>query len=135
MRREIILSMALCLCAFKASGGINRRLTPGEVNKEMTRDVICSKGFGTSDWRDVSHKEKREVMRSYGLPWEKHKEYEFDHLIPLELGGSNGIKNIWPEPWKEARKKDGEENRLHEKVCKGEMDLRTAQYLIKKEAN
>ena len=55
-------------------------------------------------------------------------------LISLELGGSNSIKNLWPEsyrtrPWN-ARVKDRLENKLHELVCSGQLDLQTAQRAI-----
>jgi hypothetical protein len=48
----------------------------------------------------------------------------------LELGGSNSIKNLWPESYRtvwNARVKDRLENRLHELVCSGQLDLATAQ--------
>ena len=41
---------------------------------------------------------------------------EIDHLIPLELGGSNDIANLFPEPGfgtASYRVKDQLENRLH----------------------
>jgi hypothetical protein len=41
---------------------------------------------------------------------------EVDHLIPLELGGSNEMKNLWPQPDKrqpECVEKDQLENELH----------------------
>jgi hypothetical protein len=52
-------------------------------------------------------------------------------LIPLELGGSNSSKNLWPEshrtsPWN-AQVKDRHEGKLHALVCAGRLDLRTAQ--------
>ena len=55
-------------------------------------------------------------------------------LISLELGGSNSIKNLWPEsyrttPWN-ARVKDRLEDKLHELVCSGQLDLQTAQRAI-----
>jgi hypothetical protein len=54
-----------------------------------------------------------------------------DHLISLELGGSNSIKNLWPQsyrtqPWN-AHVKDTLENELHDEVCSGRLDLKTAQ--------
>jgi hypothetical protein len=55
-------------------------------------------------------------------------------LIPLELGGSHSIKNLWPEshrtlPWN-AQVKDRLEGKLHELVCSGQLDLKTAQEAI-----
>jgi hypothetical protein len=56
--------------------------------------------------------------------------HEVDHLISLELGGSNAITNLWPEPYVGrwgARTKDTLENRLHDLVCSGAMKLPHAQ--------
>ena len=57
--------------------------------------------------------------------------YEEDHLISLELGGApRNPDNLWPEPWFgvwNARVKDKLENTLHDKVCSGDVPLRTAQ--------
>ena len=50
-------------------------------------------------------------------------QHEVDHLISLELGGSNAIRNLWPEPYAGrwgARTKDVLENRLHDLVCEGQ---------------
>jgi len=56
--------------------------------------------------------------------------YEVDHLISLELGGSNDITNLWPEAYAGAwgaRSKDALENRMHRLVCAGQLDLAQAQ--------
>lgn len=55
---------------------------------------------------------------------------EVDHLIPLELGGANSVKNLWAEPWPDAHMKDKEENRLHRAVCSGTLNIRKAQSLM-----
>jgi len=57
-------------------------------------------------------------------------DYEVDHLIPLSLGGSNYIRNLWPQstrtsPWN-SFVKDALERKLHELVCAGQLDLKTA---------
>src|SRR4029077_13314579 len=56
------------------------------------------------------------------------------HLIPLSLGGSNSIRNLWPQsyrtsPWN-AHVKDVLERRLHNLVCAEKVDLQTAQHEI-----
>jgi hypothetical protein len=47
------------------------------------------------------------------------------------LGGADDIRNLWPEPYRStawnARVKDTLEERLHEMVCAGQLDLPTAQ--------
>jgi hypothetical protein len=61
-------------------------------------------------------------------------DYEEDHLISLEIGGSpDSPANLWPEPYAGpggARVKDLIENKLHALVCEGAMPLATAQNLI-----
>ena len=62
--------------------------------------------------------------------------FEVDHLISLELGGSNDIKNLWPQsyttkPWN-AHVKDKLENRLHKLICYGAINIVEAQIAISK---
>jgi hypothetical protein len=56
---------------------------------------------------------------------------EIDHLIPLLLGSTNDISNLWPQrysgtPWS-AHIKDKYENFLHAQICAGKMTLEQAQ--------
>jgi hypothetical protein len=84
--------------------------------------------------RNVPAAVKRQVYAEYGITSHPRGTYEIDHLISLELGGSNAIKNLWPEsyktsPWN-AHVKDALENELHRQVCAGQLDLKTAQHDI-----
>jgi hypothetical protein len=77
---------------------------------------------------------KRQVYEEYGVTLHRSDDYEVDHLIPLELGGSNSIKSLWPEsrrtsPWS-AQVKDQLERKLHKLVCSGQLDLKTAQQAV-----
>jgi hypothetical protein len=74
---------------------------------------------------------KRQAYAEYGITQCKTGDYEVDHLIPLSLGGSNSIRNLWPEstktsPWNSCVK-DALERKLHTLVCAGQLDLKTAQ--------
>ncbi len=94
---------------------------------------LCVPGY-TKKVRNVPAEMKREVYEEYGITSHGPGDYEVDHLIPLELGGSNSIKNLWPEshrtsPWN-AQVKDRLESKLHELVCSGQLDLKTAQQAI-----
>jgi len=74
---------------------------------------------------------QQEVFREYGLAGAKPEAYEVDYLITPELGGSSDIRNLWPQPYSSnvwnAHVKDALEERLHQMVCAGEIDLETAQ--------
>lgn len=109
----------------------NSSLTPGAV---LTTDVptICTPGY-TATVRDVSDSTKDYVYRLYGISARTPGSYEIDHLISLELGGSNDLTNLWPESYEEtngARLKDVLENKLHDLICSGQLDITTAQHAI-----
>lgn len=46
----------------------------------------------------AEHAAKRKVMAAYGVPWGQARDYELDHLIELNAGGSSDLRNLWPEP-------------------------------------
>jgi len=105
----------------------NLGLTPG-VTYDVGVSEICVSGYASSV-RNVPDSEKAQVYARYQVAWVPYK-HEVDHLISLELGGSNAIKNLWPEPYSGrwgARTKDVLENRLHDIVCAGHLSLRSAQ--------
>jgi hypothetical protein len=107
-------------------------LTPGSSFPVTVQD-LCVPGY-TKKVRNVPAEMKREVYEEYGVTSHGSGDYEVDHLIPLELGGSNSIKNLWPEshrtsPWN-AQVKDRLEGKLHELVCTGQLDLKAAQQAI-----
>jgi hypothetical protein len=62
---------------------------------------------------------------------------EIDHLISLELGSSNDITNLWPQPYTQhqgAHEKDVLQGWLNRQVCKAHtMTLAEAQQAIKKD--
>jgi hypothetical protein len=102
--------------------------TPGAVFDVGTAQ-ICIPGYATSV-RDVLDSERRAVYAEYGLAPQPGGTYEVDHLIPLELGGSNDIANLWPEaatPTPGYHQKDALENSLHTQVCAGTVALADAQ--------
>jgi hypothetical protein len=106
--------------------------TPGAA-LEVTAADICMPGY-SKRVRDVPTEVKRQVYASYGVRTHQPGEYEIDHLINLSLGGSNSVRNLWPQsfrtsPWN-ARVKDDLEVELHRRVCAGTLDLAKAQRII-----
>ncbi|MGI0026617.1 MAG: hypothetical protein ACREAD_02100 [Nitrosopumilaceae archaeon] len=109
------------------------RCTPGAIDPAVTQDnidsTICVSGY-TKTVRppvSVTEPQKLESMKYYGFN-DSPSNYEFDHLIPLELGGApDDMKNLWPEPHSSSFTKDSLENYLHDQVCSGDMSLQEAQ--------
>lgn len=73
------------------------KLTPGEG----TNQIIP---------RNVPYSRKVTVYKAYNISLLKRLFYVIDHLIPLEIGGTNNLLNLWPQPRLEARLKDKDEN-------------------------
>ena len=110
----------------------NRATTPGAA-LDVTAADICVPGYSRKV-RSVPAAVKRQAYANYGIRSHQPGEYEVDHLISLELGGSNSIRNLWPQsfrthPWN-AYVKDALENELHRRVCAGTIDLAEAQRVI-----
>jgi hypothetical protein len=118
----------------------NPTLTPGATNPAVTQDnleeTICGgRGFTRSirPPERYTARLKRKQIREYGYTDYRMRDYEEDHLISLELGGSpDSPKNLWPEPhhvlggWG-SYAKDKLENRLHKMVCQRGISLSDAQ--------
>jgi hypothetical protein len=112
----------------------DRRCSPGAYYSRLTKAVICSSSFRTSAIRNVPESVKFAVEREYGLVARHYgSTLEIDHIVSLELGGSNDIANLFPEragPSDGYRVKDKLENRMHDIVCAGAISLRSAQHRI-----
>lgn len=127
----------------------NAAMTPGALNPAVTQETldqtICRRGGYTRSIRPSEHyteQLKRKGIRDYGYAQAmghdagRFGNYEEDHLISLELGGSpTSPANLWPEPhhviggWG-SYAKDRLENTLHTLVCRRRITLATAQYQI-----
>jgi hypothetical protein len=94
--------------------------------------TICTGGW-TSTVRppeSITEREKAASMTAYG-DHGSMSSYEYDHFIPLELGGAtNDRRNLWPEPGGSPNPKDAVEDRLNREVCGGKMKLGRAQRAI-----
>jgi hypothetical protein len=117
----------------QASGSLqDQACTPGDIFPDATKEKICVPGYASSV-RNVTQSTKNKVYAAYGVKTRKPGQYEVDHLVSLQLGGSNDISNLWPEPATPKpgfHEKDRVENYLHDQICDGNISLRQAQIEI-----
>lgn len=106
--------------------------TPGDIITSATKAAVCTPGYARTV-RDVPQSVKNRAYAEYGIKSHIAGQYEVDHLVSLELGGSNDISNLWPEaasPRPGFHEKDKVENYLHDQVCSGAISLKEAQIEI-----
>lgn len=117
----------------------NPRITPGALNSAVDQanidETICARGYSKSirPPEEYTERLKHLGIRQYGYTDGRVRDYEEDHLVSLELGGSpSNPHNLWPEPhhviggWG-SYAKDQLENKLHTLVCGGRVPLAQAQ--------
>jgi len=113
--------------------------TPGSSDPAVTQDnidsTICKSGYTSTVRPPASDTDKVKAgsLREYGQTATKTTEY--DHLVSLELGGSNSVSNLWPEPNKSGatgttNPKDAIETQLNKAVCSHKVTLAAAQKAI-----
>ena len=106
-------------------------LTPGET-RPITIDEICRNPQAEVVTVNIPEETRRKVFSEYGIS-SRADNFEVDYLITPDLGGAQSIRNLWPQPYSarwNAHVKDQLEQRLHQLVCEGRVDLTTAQHDI-----
>jgi len=114
--------------------------TPGATNLDVTQaniqSTICVSGYTATIRPPTSYTDnlKQQSIQLYGYSDTNPSDYEEDHLIALEVGGSPmSVMNLWAEPHYgtyTSTQKDGFENFLHSQVCSGQMTLAEAQHEV-----
>lgn len=117
------LTLSLTACSTAAAGAWtlpNASTTPGAVASSDPA-VVCHAGYSRTvrppydyAWR----KFRVSVFRAYGIPHERWRDFTLDHDVPLSLGGApEDLRNVWPEPKAEAKRKDEVEDALLAAAC------------------
>lgn len=107
----------------------DKLLTPG-ATQPVNLAEVCSQQQQDLD-PAVSLSVKKVVFQEYGMNTARDDNYQVDYLINPQLGGTNDVRNLWPEPYGStvwnAHAKDALEDRLHHMVCEKQIDLASAQ--------
>lgn len=110
----------------------NAVLTPGAF-VTATAAQVCSVEVQEKQ-RELPVSVKRRIFDRYGMRHARYRDFEVDYLVTPELGGTDSVRNLWPEPYHDtvwnAHVKDQLEVRLHQLVCGRQISLATAQHDI-----
>jgi hypothetical protein len=113
--------------------------TPGAIDPRVTQSnistTICLPGYTKTVRPPVTYTsplKRKQLNSGYNLNGDTNpRDYEEDHLIPLEVGGNPTlIRNLFPEPLRGtygALNKDKLENQMHLLVCTHKISLAAAQ--------
>jgi hypothetical protein len=109
----------------------NKGLTPGAVRQVALQDLCALQQDEDLD-PGVASATQKKVFYEYGVSVERQgKDFQVDYLINPQLGGTDDIHNLWPQPYHSsewnASAKDALERHLHRMVCDGKVDLAEAQ--------
>lgn len=108
------------------------KLTPGFAREAQLADVCAMQKDEVV--MNVGAAVQDRVFREYGIADRKSSDFEVDYLITPGLGGSDDIRNLWPEPHTQTEwnsfVKDQLEDRLHGMVCSRKIGLTEAQQEI-----
>lgn len=111
---------------------------PGWLDTRVTQanvaQTVCRPGYMREVRPDVAwSRATKDRLLAEGHLTGRRASYELDHLVPLGLGGHpTDPRNLWLQPWADARVKDEQEARLWHAVCDGRMTLEQAQHEILK---
>lgn len=114
-------------------------LTPGQLCQYATR-LRYPERIKYCE-RDVNTETKWQVIRlyvskfSYNINPRNRMDFKIDHYIPLCMGGSNDVSNLWPQHEKVYAQTDPMEPLLCEKMSMGKLKQAQAIELIKRGKN
>lgn len=97
--------------------------TPGSVGSTDVNEVCVPRFASQRRPADrYTRQAKTTAMLAYRIPLTDAPRVEYDHLIPLSLGGSNDTSNLWPQVSDlsladERNTKDDVEYKLWRAVC------------------
>lgn len=113
--------------------------TPGAVDPAVTEgnlaSTICKSGYTATVRAPASDTNKTKALSLSQYGQTRAASTEYDHLISLQLGGTNAVSNLWPEPNRAGapgttNPKDAVETRLNKAVCSHRVTLAAAQKAI-----
>jgi hypothetical protein len=143
-----VLTFSLSSLALAGFGNYGSTPYPTKPDPTMTPGQLCQ--FATRlrypehikycD-RDVDPQTKWQVIKAYvakfgyNINSSNRMSFKIDHYIPLCMGGSNDVSNLWPQHMSVYQQTDPLEPLMCEKMASGRLKQAEAVELIKKGKN
>jgi hypothetical protein len=117
----------------------DKLLTPGDT-LAVSKNDLCNSNYEKTV-KPVHKARAMYVFNRYNIDYANHNHYKLDHLIPISLGGSNKVTNLWPVKYCNqanarkhlcagAREKKVVEDALRISVCNNTITIEQAQKII-----
>lgn len=103
MKRLLISVLLLAGCGQSVSQVADHPPAPDRVMSPGDVCTIDDPDFREWRWgvalctRNVSRETKTQIYIAYGVDLSTRTEYKIDHIIPISMGGSNSVRNLWPQ--------------------------------------
>ncbi|BEP13646.1 hypothetical protein acdb102_19570 [Acidothermaceae bacterium B102] len=111
-------------------------VTPGQYATVAGTSRICTPGWPRNG-PTVTLLQQKSAFARYRIPWTAREHYTLDLLVPRELGGTAGPRNLWPQPRAAAAgmrsqvvAKNQLEDTLRSRVCSHRLSLASARHQI-----
>lgn len=141
---SIILVAALFMSLQSFAGQIGNKKFPDGPDQRTTPGDICqnSNTYRYPEHiryceRDVTPSMKAEIIANYDREFDydirqlPRGDFKIDHFIPLSIGGSNDIKNLWPQHKSIYKYSDTIELQVFELISKAKIKQADAIQAIK----
>lgn len=106
----------------------NPQVTPGDICNRSNPDYKQDRYDEKIPYcqRNVASSTKKSIYRVYGIPDHCTGRFTIDHLIPLSIGGSNSVRNLWPEHKFVKATRQALEEQLYKKIAGGRITQKAA---------
>jgi hypothetical protein len=132
VRSFIATAFILTVPAFASAQLPIKLSTPGKASK-VSKEQVCAPDYA-SQVKPIKKWQSDQALRAYGLREDSNREVV--RLIPATLGGTNDAENLWPISESKdlgAPQKKALDEKLHQMVCSGSIELKAAQEEVKKD--
>jgi hypothetical protein len=114
MARVVAVVLAVALCATAADADLpNATLTPAPSRIRTPPSYAPMVMLERTD----TFRTPSATASTTSTAWREAIAKAIVSTIPLEIGGANDPRNLWPQRFADAKRKDRVEDALHEAVC------------------